>query len=61
MSISGKDEVNCDRAEEIDASIRHEMDNKPFGSFRIKRSRTIKPLISLINIKKGENYIKCGF
>ena len=47
VSIEGKDDVNCDKAEEVGFSIQKSLDNLSLASASIKRKDRIKTLESL--------------
>ena len=49
-SISGKDHVNCDDAEELGASIHKMLDDNSLATAKIKRKSCFKPLKSLSNV-----------
>ena len=51
-SISGKDEVNCEDAEELDSRIHNTMDGKTVLDAKIRRKDQMKALDALQNTKK---------
>ena len=52
VSIEGKDNVNCERAEGLGLIIQKELDNTSLSSASIKRKHQIKPLDTLLNTVK---------
>ena len=54
VSITGKDEVNCENVEAVGRSIQMKMDNIVVSKCKIKRKDQVKPLLSLQhNVKVG--------
>ena len=52
ISMTSKDSVNCEEAEELGLKIQTELDNISLSSATIKRKNQIKPLSSLLNTIK---------
>ena len=48
-SVAGKDDVNCERSEELGWSIQEEIDNPSLDAAKIPRKNQIKPLDSVRN------------
>ena len=49
ISITSKDSINCEDAEELGLKIQKELDNLSLSAATIKRKNQIKPLASLLN------------
>ena len=54
VSVSGKDTVSCDKSEELGEVIQRSFDNLPFTKCSVKRNDGIKPISSLMDVKKSK-------
>lgn len=55
VSITGKDDVSSEKAEEIGKSIQNSFDNTPYSKCSVRRKDTIKPLSTLHSVAKVKN------
>ena len=55
VSFEGRDDVTCEKAEEIGASIQEKFDGQSFDKASIKRKEQLKPLASLEYLKRDKS------
>ena len=55
ISVAGKDQVNCDNAEQLGATIHQQLDGSSLANANIKRRDCFTSLASLFNIVKVDD------